>query len=190
MVNTTIAAFDLETSRELPYDEIGELCIHSPNIMMGYYGNEELTAKALRTHPDGSLWLHTGDLGSVDKDGLITVRGRAVRILLLAPMTKLYPQALENEIFSVPGVQNVVFCGVPDPDNDGFVLPVCFIVPENMDKATEIKHAVETFCAAKFPEDSRPKRVFIREQLPLNKGNKPDILLLEKEAAEAMEKKA
>lgn len=187
MVNTTIAAFDSETFQELPYGEIGELCIKSPNIMMGYYGNEELTAKALRTHSDGSVWLHTGDLGSIDQDGLITVRGRTVRILLLAPMTKLYPQALENEVSTVPGVQNVVFCGVPDPDNDGFVLPVCYIVPENMENAEAVKAAVEQFCAMKFPEDSRPKRVFVKAQLPLNKGNKPDILALEKEAAEAME---
>ena len=111
-------------------------------------------------------------------------------MLLLAPMTKLFPQALENEISTVSGVQNVVFCGAPDPDNDGFVLPVCYIVPENMDKAKEIKAAVEQFCTMKFAEDSRPKRVFIKEQLPLNKGNKPDILALEKEAAEAMEKEA
>lgn len=186
MVNTTIAAFDLDTCMELTYNKIGELCIQSPNIMTGYYGNEELTKKALRTHADGSVWLHTGDLGSIDENGLVTVRGRTVRMLLIAPMTKLYPQALENEVSAIPGVQSAVFCGIPDPDHDGFVLPVCHIVPEDMDKAEEIKAAVERFCAMKFPEDSRPKRVFIKDHIPLNKGNKPDILLLEKEAAEAM----
>ena len=186
MVNTTIAAFDLDTCVELPYDEIGELCIQSPNIMIGYYGNEELTAKALRTHTDGSVWLHTGDLGSIDKDGLVTVKGRTVRILLLAPMTKLYPQALENDVSTVHGVQSVIFCGIPDTDHDGFVLPVCYIVPEDMDKAEEVKTAVENFCSVNFPVDFRPKHVFIKDHMPMNKGNKPDILLLEKEATEVL----
>lgn len=69
----------------------------------------------------------------------------------------------------------------------GNYIPVCYIVPENMDNAEAVKSAVEQFCTMKFPEDSRPKRVFIKEHLPLNKGNKPDILSLEKEAAAAME---
>ena len=51
-----------------------------------------------------------------------------------------------------------------------------------------VKAAVEQFCKTKFAEDTCPKQVFIKDHLPLNKGNKPDILALEKEAAEAMER--
>lgn len=187
-VNATISAFDTETGEECTYGQEGELCICSEGMMLGYYNAPEQTAKVMRIHADGRRWLHTGDLGTVDEDGFVRVSGRMTRMILISANAKIYPAAIEAEIASVPGVQEVVFCAVPK--DDGFFTPVCYIVPESMADAEAVKTAVEEFCAMKFPEDSRPKRVFIKEQLPLNKGNKPDILLLEKEATEAMEKKA
>ena len=166
----------------------GEICISGPTVMLGDMDNPEETAQTLQQHADGKLWLHTGDLGTVDEEGFVRVTGRMTRMILISANAKIYPAAIEAEIASVPGVQEVVFCAVPK--DDGFYTPVCYIVPESMEDAEKVKAAVEQFCAAKFPEASRPKRVFIKEQLPLNKGNKPDILALEKEAAEAMEKEA
>ena len=184
-VNTVVAAFDLETGKECTYGQEGELCISSPGMMLGYYNAPEQTAKSLQVHADGKRWLHTGDLGMVDKEGFVSISGRLTRMILVSANIKIYPAAIEAEIAKVPGVEDVVFCAVPK--GDGFFTPVCYIVPENNEEAETVKAAVEQFCAMKFAEDTRPKRVFIKEQLPLNKGNKPDILLLEKEAAEAME---
>ena len=179
--NAIVSAFDTETGEECTYGQEGELCVCSPGMMLGYYNAPEQTAKVMRTHADGRRWLHTGDLGTVDEDGFVRVSGRMTRMILISANAKIYPAAIEAEIASVPGVREVVFCAVPKAD--GFFTPVCYIVPENMDDTEAVRDAVEQFCAMKFPEDSRPKRVFIKEQLPLNKGNKPDILLLEKEAA-------
>ena len=186
MVHTVVAAFDMDTGAELPYNKIGELCIQSPNMMMGYYGDPELTSRAIRSHADGSVWLHTGDLGSIDENGLVTVKGRVVRMLLLASMIKLFPQALEDEISTVSGVQNVVFCGVPDPNNDGFSLPVCYIVPAAGYSDEAVLKAVRTYCENVLPTYSHPVRIFIKSELPLTKGNKPDIQLLEQDAVTAM----
>lgn len=183
--NALVSAFDLETGTECTYGQEGELCICSPGMMLGYYNASEMTEKVLRTHADGRRWLHTGDLGTVDEEGFVRVSGRMTRMILISANAKIYPAAIEAEIATVPGVMEVVFCAVPK--GDGFFTPVCYIVPENMEDAETVKAAVEQFCAMKFAEDTRPKHVFIKEQLPLNKGNKPDILLLEKEAAEAME---
>ena len=179
--NAIVSAFNTETGEECTYSQEGELCICSPGMMLGYYNAPEQTAKVMRIHADGRRWLHTGDLGTVDEDGFVRVSGRMTRMILISANAKIYPAAIEAEIASVPGVQEVVFYAVPK--DDGFFTPVCCIVPENMDDAEAVMDAVEQFCAIKFPEDSRPKRVFIKEQLPLNKGNKPDILRLEKEAA-------
>lgn len=186
MLNTIVSSFDVETGNELPFDTEGELCIDAPTIMLGYYHDEDATKKVLRLHADGKRWLHTGDLGKINRDGVVTVSGRMTRTIFVASAAKVYPQQLESEISQVAGVKDVVVCAVPDLDADGFFAPVCFIVPENMADAEAVKTAVEEFCTMKFPEDSRPKRVFIKDHMPLNKGNKPDILRLEKEAAEAM----
>ena len=184
--NAIVSAFNTETGEECTYDQEGELCICSPGMMLGYYNAPEQTAKVMRVHADGRRWLHTGDLGTVDEGGFVRVSGSMTRMILISANAKIYPAAIEAEIASVPGVMEVVFCAVPK--DDGFYTPVCYIVPENTEDAETVKTAVEQFCTMKFPEDSRPKRVFIKERLPLNKGNKPDILRLEKEAAEAMEK--
>lgn len=186
MLNTIVSSFDVETGNELPFDTEGELCICSPTIMLGYYNDEDATRKVLRLHSDGKIWLHTGDLGEINCDGVVTVKGRMTRTIFVASAAKVYPQQLESEISHIVGVKDVVVCAVPDLEADGFYTPVCYIVPENMEEAETVKTAVEQFCAMKFAEDSRPKRVFIKARLPLNKGNKPDILLLEKEAEAAM----
>ena len=179
-VNALVAAFDTETGEECTYGQEGELCICAPGMMLGYFRAPEQTAKVMRIHADGRRWLHTGDLGTVDEEGFVRVSGRMTRMILISANAKVYPASMESEIVKVPGVQDVVFCAIPK--DDGFYTPVCFIVPKKMDDAKEVKAAVEAFCAMKFSEDSCPKRVFIKEQIPLNKGNKPDILLLEQEA--------
>jgi len=185
-INAVVSTFDVETGKECTYGEEGELCICAPGMMLGYYNAPEMTQKVLRTHEDGLRWLHTGDLGTVDEDGFVRVKGRMTRMILISANAKVYPAAIESEIAKVPGVQEVVFCAIPNQNNDGFFTPVCFVVPENMEHAETIHEAVEAFCSMKFAVDSRPKRIFIKDRLPLTKVGKPDIPALEKEARAAM----
>ena len=182
--NAIVSAFDTETGKECAYGQEGELCISSPGMMLGYYNAPEQTAKVLRIHSDGRRWLHTGDLGTVDEEGFVRVTGRMTRMILISANAKIYPAAIEAKIAAVPGVQEVVYCAVPK--DDGFYTPVCYVVPEHMEEAESVHAAVEAFCAAHLPADSRPRRVFVKDRIPLNKGNKPDILSLEKEAAAVM----
>ena len=187
-VKAIVSAFDTETGNECKYGQEGELCICSPGMMVGYYDEPEMTAEKLRTHTDGTKWLHTGDLGTVDAEGFVRVKGRLTRMILIAHNAKIYPAAIENAISQINGVKEVVFCAIPNKNGDGFFTPVCYIVPNNMAEAETVKDAVEQFCQLKYAENCRPKCIFFKEQLPLNKGNKPDILALEKEAEIAMAK--
>lgn len=181
MVKTVVAAFDLESCEELRYGQEGELCISSPTVMMGYYNDPELTAKVLRKHADGQIWLHTGDLGTVSEDGIVTVKGRMTRMIFVFPTAKIYPQALENAVSKVSGVQEVVFCEIPDKAHDGFFLPVCFIVPDGTCGSEQVRINVAQYCEEAFPDYSRPKAIYIRDHLPLTKVGKPDIRALEAE---------
>ena len=71
-------------------DGIGEIMAKGPNIMLGYYENEEATKKALE---DG--WLHTGDYGYIDEDGFVYITGRKNDILVLRNGKNVYPQEIE-----------------------------------------------------------------------------------------------
>jgi acyl-CoA synthetase (AMP-forming)/AMP-acid ligase II len=72
--DTDMKIVDLELgTRELATGEVGELCISGPQVMKGYWNKPEETAAALRRGPDGRIWLHTGDIASVDCDGFTSI---------------------------------------------------------------------------------------------------------------------
>lgn len=182
MVKNVVSAFDPETGKEFRYGEEGELCLCSPNLMMGYYNDSEMTSRVLRTHLDGSVWLHTGDLGTISEDGIVTVKGRMTRMIFVFPTAKIYPQALESAVSKVAGVQEVVFCEIPDKEHEGFFLPVCFVVPDGSCGADEVRSNIAQYCDETLPDYSCPKHIYIRDHLPLTRVGKPDIRALEKEA--------
>lgn len=181
LVKTIVSVFDPDEGIEMRYDEEGELCINSPTIMMGYFEDEEMTCRVVRKHADGSIWLHTGDLGTIDKDGIVTVKGRMTRVLFVFPVAKVYPQSLESAISKVDGVREVAICGMPDSEHDGFQVPICFIVLEEGYESEQVISNIYAYCAREFPEHARPKKIYIKEKMPLTKVGKPDIRALEAE---------
>jgi len=83
------------TNDEVPYGELGEICLRGPSVMKGYLNHKEENANTLRTHSDGHVWLHTGDLGSMDKDGFIYFKQRIKRMIVTSGYN-VYPSQLEN----------------------------------------------------------------------------------------------
>ncbi len=80
-------------------DGIGEICIKGDNVMLGYYDRPEETAKVLR---DG--WLHTGDLGYLDKDGFLYITGRAKNVIITQNGKNVFPEELEYLLGRIPYV--------------------------------------------------------------------------------------
>jgi long-chain acyl-CoA synthetase len=102
-------------------DGIGELIAKGPNVMKGYYENEEETAKILQ---DG--WLHTGDLAYVDKDGFLFICGRKKNVIVLKNGKNVYPEELELLISNLPYVEeNMVFGQPRHKDGDEKDLALC-----------------------------------------------------------------
>ena len=103
-------------------DGIGELTAQGPNVMLGYYENEEATAEIF----EGG-WLHTGDLASVDKDGYLTIRGRKKNVIVLKNGKNVYPEEIELLVGNLPYVTECLVFGEPrtkDGDHKDLVLSV------------------------------------------------------------------
>ena len=85
-------------------DGEGEICVKGPNIMLGYYKNEEATKEAI----DEDGYFRTGDYGKLSKDGILFITGRKKNLIILSNGKNVYPEEIENELISVPGVQDIV----------------------------------------------------------------------------------
>ena len=85
----------------------GELLIRGPCVMRGYYREPERTAAAI----DKDGWYHTGDLGSIDKDGYVWITGRASRTIILSSGKKIAPEELEAKLLALPGLREAVVSG-------------------------------------------------------------------------------
>lgn len=83
-----------------PENQAGEILVRGMNVMLGYYKNPEATAKTL----DKDGWYHTGDLGIIDADGYIFIRGRSKNMLLGASGQNIYPEEIEDKLNTLPYV--------------------------------------------------------------------------------------
>ena len=87
-----------------PANQAGEILCRGANVMLGYYHNDEATTKAL----DADGWFHTGDLGVMDADGYVYIKGRSKNMLLGASGQNIYPEDIEDKLSSLPYVTECV----------------------------------------------------------------------------------
>jgi len=83
---------------------VGEILVKGDNVMLGYYKNDEATKEAI----DADGWLHTGDLGIIDKDGYLYIKGRSKNMILGQSGQNIYPEEIEAKINNMPFVQESV----------------------------------------------------------------------------------
>lgn len=89
---------EVRIDSEDPYNKIGEIQVRGENVMTGYYKNEKATREAFTE--DG--WLHTGDLGTIDKEGRIYIRGRSKTMILSSSGQNIFPEEIETKLNNMP----------------------------------------------------------------------------------------
>ena len=175
--------WDRENNRELPYNEVGEICIQSPSRMIGYMKNESATEELFWKHDDGSEWLHSGDLGYIDEEGFLFLVGRMKRVILTTKdgvAYKVFPNIPEKILDSHQSV--VQSCIVGAKEGEDQVLRA-FIVINHVDteEIKRIEKELRMICEEQLPSYSRPTTYRFLESLPLTAVGKIDYLALESE---------
>jgi fatty-acyl-CoA synthase len=100
---------DAATGQVVPANTPGELLTRGYSVMLGYWGNEEATRKAI----DVARWMHTGDLATMDDDGYVNIVGR-LKDLVIRGGENVYPREVEEFLYGHPKVSDVQVIGVPD----------------------------------------------------------------------------
>ena len=146
MRGTTISIFEAGTQRELDYGEIGEVCVTSPGVMVGYARGED-NIGVIQCHEDNQLWVHTGDYGCMNENGELFVYSRGLNHRYGGGI--LFTTVMENKIVETKGVEDCYFVIVPDKDHKGYFLPYLYIVPEEgytvADVEAEVRSKLEDF---------------------------------------------
>lgn len=143
-------------------DEVGEVWARGPNIMLGYWRDEETTRSVLR---DG--WLKTGDMGYLDSDGYLYLKGRRSDIIKVGAH-RIHPKEVEEVVAEFPGVQEVAAVGVDD-EMLGQVIKV-FVVPAPESNVTALQ--IQGHCRGRLANYKVPKFVEFVSSLPKTASGK------------------
>lgn len=152
-----------EDDHELPVGEAGEIVVRGDVVMAGYWDNPDATAEALR-----GGWLHTGDVGSFDDEGYLTLRDRSKDLIISGGMN-IYPREVEEALLQHPGVGAVSVVGRPDPEWGEAV--VAFVVPAEATSPPATEDLDRT-CLDHIARFKRPKEYRFVGGLPTNNYGK------------------
>ena len=155
-IPSTDVAIWSEENQPLPLGEVGELMVHGPQVMQGYWQRPDETAKVLTA--DG--WLHTGDIARMDANGYVYIVDRKKDMILVSGFN-VYPNEVEDIVMQHPGVSEVAAVGVPD-EHSGEVVKI-FVVRKN---PALTEDELKEFCRENLTGYKRPKFIEFRSDLP------------------------
>ena len=162
--DTDARIVDLDTGeQELPAGEIGELIIQGPQVMKGYWRRPTETANVLREHPDlgPGLWLHTGDIATMDEEGFFQIVDRKKDMIICGGFN-VYPRDVEEVLYKHPAVQEAGVIGIPDPYR-GETVKAFVVLKEGMMTTGQ---ELITFCGEHLAKYKVPTTVEFQSELP------------------------
>lgn len=181
LIRNTVSIFDPETGEELYTGSEGEICFKTGTMMKEYLNNNSETEKVIKTHSDGSKWIHTGDIGKLDSDGNIYILGRIKR-MIVSNGSKIFPSVIENIIDKNEYVQRSAVVGM---DDDVYrKLPVAHIIFKEDMSAEDIEKCIVDIVnniKKELPDFYIPATFIVRNEMPLTSINKIDFKELETE---------
>jgi acyl-CoA synthetase (AMP-forming)/AMP-acid ligase II len=143
-------------------DEPGEVLIHGPHNMVGYWNRPDATAQALQ---DG--WLHTGDVGTMDAEGFVTIRDR-MKDMLISGGENVYPAEVENMLLGHPALADAAVIGLPSPKWGEVALAV--VVLKKSAAITESE--LLDWCKGRLAGFKLPKVAVFVAEIPRNPSGK------------------
>jgi acyl-CoA synthetase (AMP-forming)/AMP-acid ligase II len=159
-----------EDGQHVSADHLGEVAVRGPLVSAGYFHNPEADAAAFQND-----WFRTGDLGSLDREGRLYIRGRKKNVIKSGGRS-VFPDEIETELRSHPAVREAAVFGVPDP-KWGEAVCAAVVLEAGDSIAGE---ALQAYCTNRLARFKCPKRIYVLEELPRGNLGKVSIDQLRK----------
>ena len=160
---TDLGIFETAGDKALPCGEVGEIRVRSYALMSGYNDDPEATAKAI----DAEGWLHTGDLGTMDDRGFVTITGR-LKEMIIRGGENLFPAEIENVLLEHPDVAEAAVVGVPCPLMGEAVAAFVRLAPG----ASLDRQALKAHCRTRMAAQKTPAHWLAVEAWPMTGSGK------------------
>src|SRR5690625_826910 len=154
--DTDAKVYNMESDEEAAVGEVGEIVVKGPQVMKGYWNNEEETANVLK---DG--WFFTGDLGYMDEEGYFYVVDRK-KDMIIAGGFNIYPREVEEVLYEHEAIAETVVAGIPDPYRGETVK--AYVVLKEGYNITEVE--LNEFCRKNLAAFKVPRSYEFKDELP------------------------
>ena len=179
-IGNTVAIFEPDTwpEKELLLGERGEIAITGPSVTKGYFGtfcaeNESI----IKLHSDGKIWVHTGDIGHLDKNGKLYIDGRIKRMFVKNGF-KVFPGEIERQIMKHDAVRNCAVVSIEDK-NSGNAIKAFVVLKEEIDQK-RVSEELHLLLREGLYDYEVPEQIEFIGALPLTGMGKVDYQMLEK----------
>ena len=190
VIGNNIKIMSLDGTKEISYtsDELGEIWLSSPSMMMGYYKNQKATDEVMLTDKDGVTWIKTGDLGKVTEEGNVKLSGRIKRMTFIfdhetnSP-SKVSNEDVENTLCESKQVEKSIVVAIRDNNTEkalkAYVVVKNSPYTSNDDYYSQVITDLDKRCKQRFRKYVSPVEYVVVDDIPTSKSGKEDYRYVE-----------
>lgn len=187
LIGNDMKIIDIDNGQELGPNKVGEILLSGPAVMKGYLNNEEETNEVLERDEKGNIWVHTGDAGYYNEDGLLFFVQRIKRMIIVSGYN-VFPSHIEEILLESNLVKECCVIGIPHPYK--IQVPKAYIVlKDGIEESAVTERKIRKFCEKKLAKYMLPKEYVFRKSLPKTMVGKISYKELEKENKQEQEKR-
>lgn len=172
MIGNIVRIIDPDTKKEVKPGEKGEICVNSIVMMSRYLNDEKTTKETLKLHDDGRYYIHTGDMGYIDKDGVVFYVQRIKRIIVSSGYN-IYPEYVENVLRGSEYVKDACLVGIPHSYKKE-IAKVFIILKDGVEESYTVKKKIMEYAEKNLAHYMLPREYIYLKEFPRTKYFKVD----------------
>lgn len=176
LVNNTVKIVNPETKESLGYNQSGEIYITGPQMMKGYFKNDDETSKVFVHDELGTKWIKSGDYGHMDEDGNVFIESRIKNMIVRPDGHNVYPLTVASVLGQDQNIDEVVVVGIKSKYGYEGTIPTAYVIlKEGIEPSEQVKQEILEFQSHHLPERDGALDIRFVKEFPLTPIGKVDV---------------